>query len=81
MCVIERLSSWDPSRLGIEMMRMFRVTARRYSVRVVRVRDLTAGMLLDEALITCRGLCLVPADMEVTPTLILRRAMPWQDAA
>jgi CheY-like chemotaxis protein len=56
----------------IDAMRLIRATAPQYGVRMVRVRDLTAGMLLDEALITSTGICLVPASMEITPTLLLR---------
>jgi response regulator RpfG family c-di-GMP phosphodiesterase len=56
----------------IDAMRQIIATAPQYGVRMVRLRDLTAGMLLDEALITSRGVCLVPANMEITPTLLLR---------
>jgi response regulator RpfG family c-di-GMP phosphodiesterase len=56
----------------IDAMREICATAPQYGVRMVRLRDLTAGMVLVEALITSRGVCLVPANMEITPTLLLR---------
>jgi hypothetical protein len=56
----------------IDAMRTLRVAPREYAMRILRLRDLTAGMLLDEALITRKGVCLVPAGQAVTPTLLLR---------
>jgi ActR/RegA family two-component response regulator len=41
-------------------------------MRHLRFRDLSAGMLLDEALVTTKGACLVPAGQEVTANLLLR---------
>jgi ActR/RegA family two-component response regulator len=41
-------------------------------LKTVRLLDLAPGMLLDEALLTCKGACLVPAGHEVTAALLLR---------
>jgi len=47
-------------------------TGRERVMRQVRVLDLAPGMMLDEALLTNKGACLVPAGQEVTSPLILR---------
>ncbi len=41
-------------------------------IRCVRLFDLTPGMVLEEALLTQRGMCLVPAGQEVTISLLAR---------
>lgn len=41
-------------------------------VRQVRVKDLAPGMILDEDLVSLKGIRLVPAGHEVTRTLIVR---------
>jgi CheY-like chemotaxis protein len=48
------------------------ITGEERVVRLVRLLDLTPGMLFDEALQTLKGTCLVPAGQEVTPSLLLR---------
>jgi FixJ family two-component response regulator len=48
------------------------IARREYILRTVRLIDLAPGMLLDEALVTLKGVCLVPAGNEVTPTLLQR---------
>ncbi|HWW21723.1 MAG TPA: response regulator [Steroidobacteraceae bacterium] len=48
------------------------IARREYILRSVRLIDLAPGMLLDEALVTLKGVCLVPAGHEVTPTLLQR---------
>jgi CheY-like chemotaxis protein len=56
----------------IEAMRNLPIIGRKRVIRSVRLLELAAGMLLDEALLTHKGACLVPAGREVTPTLLLR---------
>jgi len=58
-CVIEALPSLQSA-------------GRERVMRQVRLLDLAPGMLLDEALLTRRGACLVPAGQEVTAGLLLR---------
>jgi CheY-like chemotaxis protein len=48
------------------------VSGRSHVMRRVRLLDLSAGMVLDEALVTKSGACLVPAGQEVTQNLLLR---------
>lgn len=45
---------------------------REYIMRSVHLMDLAPGMVLDEPLVTLKGVCLVPAGNEVTPTLLQR---------
>lgn len=56
----------------IEALKVLPIAGRERVMRTVRLLDLAAGMLLDEALVTRKGACLVPAGHEVTPTLLLR---------
>ena len=56
----------------VEAMRGLTVARRPHVMRQLRLLDLSAGMLLDEALVTQNGACLVPAGEEVTPNLLLR---------
>jgi response regulator RpfG family c-di-GMP phosphodiesterase len=48
------------------------IAGREHTLRSVRLIDLAPGMLLDEPLITLRGVCLVPAGHEVTAALLAR---------
>jgi CheY-like chemotaxis protein len=48
------------------------ITLREHALRSVRLIDLAPGMLLDEPLITHKGVCLVPAGHEVTAALLAR---------
>ena len=56
----------------IEAMQGLPVAGRSHVMRQLRLLDLSAGMLLDEALVTKNGACLVPAGQEVTSNLLLR---------
>jgi hypothetical protein len=56
----------------IDAMRILPIEANERVLRQVRLLELAPGMLLDEALVTDKGVCLVPAGQEVTPTLLLR---------
>ena len=56
----------------VDALRTLSTAGKHRVMRRVRVVDLAPGMLLDEALLTHRGACLVPAGQEVTQTLILR---------
>jgi hypothetical protein len=56
----------------IDALRSLQIGARERVMRQVRLLDLAPGMLFDEALVTDKGACLVPAGQEVTPTLLLR---------
>jgi CheY-like chemotaxis protein len=49
-----------------------KVAHQRLIVRQVRVKDLAPGMILDDDLVSPKGLRLVPAGQEVTRTLIVR---------
>jgi response regulator RpfG family c-di-GMP phosphodiesterase len=65
------------SKLGlpeavIKGLRLLSVANLELSIRQVRVRDLTVGMILDEDLVSPKGIRLVPAGQEVTRTLIVR---------
>jgi ActR/RegA family two-component response regulator len=48
------------------------VAGRERASRSLRLIDLAPGMLLEEPLITRKGMCLVPAGHEVTAALLLR---------
>jgi len=48
------------------------VATRELNVRHIRVKELTPGMILDEDLLSSKGIRLVPAGQEVTRTLIVR---------
>jgi hypothetical protein len=41
-------------------------------LRQLRLLDLAAGMQLDEAIVTRKGACLVPAGQEVTAAMLVR---------
>jgi CheY-like chemotaxis protein len=56
----------------LDALRVVVVAGRQRVMRQLRLLDLAPGMLLDEALLTRRGACLVPAGQEVTATLMLR---------
>jgi hypothetical protein len=59
-------------KIVIDALRNLQIGARERVMRQVRLLDLAPGMLFDEALVTDKGACLVPAGQEVTPTLLLR---------
>jgi CheY-like chemotaxis protein len=44
----------------------------QYTKQCIRLQDLAPGMIFDEPLLTHKGLCLVPADHEVTVHLLAR---------
>jgi len=48
------------------------ITSQQRIVRQIRVKDLSPGMILDEALVSPKGIRLVPSGQEVTRTLIVR---------
>jgi len=50
----------------------FTVACQGHVTREVRVRDLVPGMMLDEDLVSPKGIRLVPSGQEVTRTLIVR---------
>jgi hypothetical protein len=56
----------------IEALTSLPPVGREHITRTVRLLDLAPGMLLDEALLSCKGACLVPAGHEVTTGLLLR---------
>jgi ActR/RegA family two-component response regulator len=56
----------------LDALHNLQVGGRAYTLRSVRLIDLSAGMLLDEPLITLKGFCLVPAGQEVTTALLAR---------
>jgi hypothetical protein len=43
-----------------------------YVTRELRLRDLAAGMILDQALLSPKGTLLVPAGQEITRALIIK---------
>ena len=47
-------------------------TSQERIVRQVRLKDLALGMILDEDLVSPKGIRLVPMGQEVTRTLIVR---------
>jgi response regulator RpfG family c-di-GMP phosphodiesterase len=48
------------------------IASRERVVRQIRLKDLALGMILDEDLVTPKGIRLVPSGQEVTGTLIVR---------
>ena len=56
----------------IKGLRLLSVASPELNVRQVRVKELTVGMILDEDLVSPKGIRLVPAGQEVTRTLIVR---------
>jgi hypothetical protein len=48
------------------------VASRELGVRQIRLRDLAPGMILDEDLVSPKGIRLVPSGQEITRTLIVR---------
>jgi CheY-like chemotaxis protein len=56
----------------LEAMKGLPIAARDHVMKSIRLLDLAPGMLLDEALTTQKGACLVPAGQEVTSHLLLR---------
>jgi response regulator RpfG family c-di-GMP phosphodiesterase len=60
-----------PARI-IRLLLSLKVTNPRHIVREVCLRDLALGMILDEDLVSPKGIRLVPVGQEVTRTLIVR---------
>jgi CheY-like chemotaxis protein len=56
----------------LDALRNLPIAGREHAMRSVRLIDLAPGMLLDEPLITRKGVCLVPAGHEVTAALLAR---------
>jgi CheY-like chemotaxis protein len=48
------------------------VANREFNIREVRLKDLSVGMILDEDLVSPKGIRLVPSGHEVTRTLLVR---------
>jgi CheY-like chemotaxis protein len=67
-----RKSSLGLSPPVIKALLSLKVAHQGLSVRQVRVKDLAPGMILDEDLVSPKGIRLVPAGQEVTRTLIVR---------
>jgi CheY-like chemotaxis protein len=70
----EAVRAWDAAlpRVLIDAMTLLPVAARDHLMKSVHLVDLAPGMFLDEALVTCKGACLVPAGQEVTANLLTR---------
>jgi len=65
------------SKLGlpaaiIKALLSIHVASRELGVRQIRLRDLAPGMILDEDLVSPKGIRLVPSGQEITRTLIVR---------
>lgn len=58
----------------VHALHSLRTAHREFIVRQVRLKDLAVGMLLDEDLVSPKGIRLVPAGHEVTRTLLIRLA-------
>jgi hypothetical protein len=56
----------------IKVLSSISVSSQENVVRQVRVKDLVAGMVLDEDLVSPKGIRLVPSGQEVTESLIVR---------
>jgi hypothetical protein len=56
----------------IEALRSVAPLSRGRVVKQLRVKDLSTGMVLDEDLVSLKGIRLVPAGQEVTQSLIVR---------
>jgi CheY-like chemotaxis protein len=70
--VAAALKNARPRRLPDTVIEAMASPAGHGGIRCVRLFDLTPGMVLEEALVTLRGMCLVPAGQEVTITLLAR---------
>jgi response regulator RpfG family c-di-GMP phosphodiesterase len=57
---------------ALEALRSLEIAGREHALRSARLIDLAVGMLLDEPLMTRKGVCLVPAGQEVTAALLAR---------
>jgi CheY-like chemotaxis protein len=55
-----------------DALRGLTIAGREHVMRSVRLAELEPGMLLDEPLMTLKGICLVPAGHEVTAALLAR---------
>ena len=65
------------SKLGlpppvIKALLTLKVAGREFTHRQVRLKDLAPGMILDEDLVSLKGIRLIPSGQEVTRTLIVR---------
>jgi hypothetical protein len=65
------------SKLGlpkaiINALHSLEVGGRTLSLRQVRLKDLALGMILDEDLLSSKGIRLVPSGQEITRSLIVR---------
>jgi hypothetical protein len=69
---IMRTSGGHFPQAVIDVMRSLLIAGHEHVLRSVKLVDLAPGMVLDEALFTRKGVCLVPAGHEVTPILIQR---------
>jgi response regulator RpfG family c-di-GMP phosphodiesterase len=60
-----------PARI-IDALRSLTPASQQRVVKQIRLKDLSTGMILDEDLVSSKGIRLVPAGHEVTSTLIVR---------
>ena len=65
------------SKLGlppsvVKALLTLKVSGREFTQRQVRLKDLAPGMILDEDLVSLRGIRLIPSGQEVTRTVIVR---------
>jgi response regulator RpfG family c-di-GMP phosphodiesterase len=67
-----RASSLGFPACVIEALRSLATTNQERVIKQVRLRDLSTGMILDEDLVSSKGIRLVPAGHEVTRSLIVR---------
>jgi CheY-like chemotaxis protein len=58
----------------LKALQSLKVVSREFTSRQVRVKDLAPGMILDEDLVSLKGIRLVPSGQEVTRTLIVKLA-------
>jgi response regulator RpfG family c-di-GMP phosphodiesterase len=67
-----KASGSELPRIVIEAIALLPAAPPEYLLRQLRLRELAPGMFFDEALVTRRGVCLVPAGREITAALLLR---------
>ena len=73
--IVSALKATKPPSLPasvIEAMASLSSPTEQASMRFVRVLELAPGMVLDEPLVTQKGVVLVPADQEITQNLLAR---------
>ncbi len=56
----------------LDALRSLKVAGKQFTIRELRVKDLHSGMVLDEDLVSLKGIRLVSAGHEVTPALIVK---------